>query len=203
MRTKALVFTALLSAASAFAQSNVYSVNVVGYTTITAPPGFSIIANQLDATNTVGALIPTPPDGTILYKYTTAFVGNSYFFGWSDPEMTLNPGEAAFFYNPLQTAYTMTFAGEVRQGNLTNDVPSGFSLLSSIVPQSGAVDADLGLPVGDGDIVYFYRGGQFVGYSYFFGWPDPANPPAPAVGEGFMLYRAGASTEWTRNFTVQ
>src|SRR6266403_950334 len=51
MRTKALLCAAGLLAAGAFtamAQSNVYSLNVVGYVNVSLTNGFTLLANQLD-----------------------------------------------------------------------------------------------------------------------------------------------------------
>jgi len=56
MRTKALILSGLLgllgaTTSSTMAQTNVYSLNAVGYINVVCPVGFSIIANQLNSTN--------------------------------------------------------------------------------------------------------------------------------------------------------
>ena len=74
MRTKTLLLAAALTAAgiaSIQAQSNVYSVNVVGYVNVVAPVGqFKMIANPLNATNnTIGGIGPVLPAGLAqIYK---------------------------------------------------------------------------------------------------------------------------------------
>jgi hypothetical protein len=117
---------------------------------------------------------------------------------------TLNPGEGAFFTSP--TATTLTFVGEVLQGNLTNSTPlNAFSIRSSMVPQAGAVTSVLGLPGEAGDQVYVYRNGYTI-YSFDdidMNWLP--SEPSINVGEAFFLKKDPASTksQWVRNFTVQ
>src|SRR5262245_30453866 len=103
MRTKTLLCAAALAAgvATSMAQSNVYSLNVVGYvnTAVVGSGGdgkFQMICNPLNATNnTIGVLIPTCPDFSALYKWNgTGFDIATFFLGsWDHPEYTLNPGE--------------------------------------------------------------------------------------------------------------
>ncbi len=205
MRTKTLLLSAAVGAVGLLAaDAQVYSVNSVGYVNKNIPTGFSLIANPLvGANNTVPTLFPSVPDGTIVYKFdagTQGFIANNYFFGWSDPAMTLVPGEGAFIYNP-GAGFTATFVGEVSQGNLSTPVAAGFSILSSKVPQQGALDTALGYPVADGDIVYRYDNAlaQYVAYNYFFGWNQI---PVIDVAESFFAFNSGASKSWTRTFSV-
>jgi len=220
MRTKALVLSALLGIASisaALAAGEVYSVNAVGYVNVSVPSGFSIIANPLNAaTNTVAALFGSVtggvPDGTTIYKFDpiTGYSGNDFSFGeWAKPNDTLLPGEGVFILNSGQTAFTVTFVGEVPQGPLTNSMPLGFSLRSSIVPQSGKLATDLGFPLKDAannDIdftIYRYnvpgKAAGYTGYAYEFGaWSEE---PVPAVGEGFFV-QLPVATQWVRTFSV-
>jgi hypothetical protein len=209
MRTKALTLTAVFCAlglATASAQA-VYSVNVVGYINVEAPNGFSILANQLDNGNgnRLGDLLPTAPDGATVYKFTGAgFDIVSYDeldAAWSNPNLTMAPGEAAFFRNP-GAPVTLTFVGEVRQGALSNELPAGFSMKSSIVPQAGSPD-QLGLQGADGDTIYLFRNGGYVISSYDEldeAWSSPV--PDIRVGEGFWFRNAGAARQWNRDFSV-
>jgi hypothetical protein len=122
--------------------------------------------------------------------------------GW-DVNLTLAPGEGAFISVP--SAKTVTFVGEVVQGNTTNSLPAGFSIRSSIVPQSAGLSSVLGFPAVAGDLVYFFNKAtqNYAGgiYESFGGnlW-DPAEP-APAVGQAFWVQKA-AQANWVRNFTV-
>src|SRR5258707_9446070 len=77
MKTKTLLLTAALAAAgaaSAMAQ-NVYSVNAVGYINKSVQSGFSLLSNPFVVSNeSLDALMPTPPEGTTVYK----LVGTTY-----------------------------------------------------------------------------------------------------------------------------
>lgn len=215
MRTKALLCAAALAAGAvtAMAQSNVYSLNVVGYVNTSLVGGganglFQMIGNPLNTTNnTVDALLPNPPAGTVLYKFNgTSFDITTFLGGWIPSGFTLNPGEGAIVNSP--SPWTNTFVGEVMQGSLSNAYPSGFSIRASKVPQAGTLTA-LGLPItqfADGDIVYQFNttaqsydiytalGGSWVGGSQA--------EPTLAVGESVWLQPANAGS-WNRTFTVQ
>src|SRR2546426_805740 len=125
MRTKTLLLTAALTAAGALtSMAQVYSVNIVGYINLSIPRGFSMIANQLNATpdNTLETLMPTMPEGTIIYKFNPALRGGLGAYdqyqwsadtsGWAPitanpphPLPTPNVGESFFFAsgNPART----------------------------------------------------------------------------------------------------
>jgi len=147
------------------AQTNVYSLNAVGYINVTVLPGFNMIACQLQTgTNTLGNLIPDSTnasgigyiDKCIAYKFngssytvdtansaTSAFANN-----WgAGGVMTMNPGEAIWFKNIFSTNLTFTFVGTVPQGTLTVTAagPSTFNMISSQVPQAGDLCSNLGL----------------------------------------------------------
>ncbi len=204
MRTKTLLITAALSAAgAATAMAQVYSVNAVGYINLSVPAGFSIIANQLDAgtgNNVLSKLFTSVPDGTIIYEYSNGGYNISTFaFGSWDVDQTLAPGQAAWINNPNTAAITVTFVGNVPQGSLSQQIPAGFSLQSSQVPQSGALDTVLGYPAAEGDIIYRYAGGGYTISTYAFGAWDTV--PTPNVGEGFWVNTQTAKS-WTRNFSV-
>jgi hypothetical protein len=211
MKIKAIALgaTFALTALLASAADPVYSVNVVGYHKTTIPPGFSMIANQVDSTNnTVGALFPNPPEGTTIYKFnpaTGSYIINPFDFGqWANPNQTLNPGEGAFILNPsLTTSFTNIFAGEVTTGTTTNALPSGFSVVSSVVPQSGALDSALGFPAVDGDVVYLFNSTTktYQIFPYDFG-TFGGTPPVPKVGESFFVLKNGPAS-WVRTFNVQ
>jgi hypothetical protein len=145
-------------------------------------------------------LFTSVPDGTIIYEFANGTYNISTFsFGSWDVDQTLAPGQAAFFNNPNTSAITVTFVGNVPQGSLSQSIPVGFSLQSSQVPQSGALDTVLGYPVADGDIVYRYAGGVYTISTYSFGSWDTI--PVPNVGEGFWV-NTSAAKNWTRNFSV-
>src|SRR2546430_1617669 len=106
MRTKALFCAAAMAAGalSSWAQSNVYSLNVVGYYNVTvAGNHYGMLANQLVQTNsTVQALFASAPSGQTILKWTGSLFApnnNDTSFGWDDPSMTLVPGEGFFLKN--------------------------------------------------------------------------------------------------------
>ncbi|HIG31567.1 MAG TPA: hypothetical protein EYQ50_28650 [Verrucomicrobiales bacterium] len=208
MRTKALLLTgALLVVAglTSLQAQTVFSVNAVGYVNVEVPSGFSIIANPLDAeSNTVGALFTDVPNGTTIYEFdagTGLFSINSFVFGsWSAPDAGLEPGQGVYIFNPGTDAFTSTFIGEVRQGELTTVLPAGFSMASSQVPQEGLISTDLAFPAGSGDTVYLFRAGEFQVFSQVFGSWSPEEPTV-SVAEGFFVSKAAAD-DWVRTFSV-
>jgi len=207
MRTKSLLFAAALSlagVASAVAQNNVYSVNAVGYVNLTVPAGFSMIANPLNSTNnTIGTLV-TLPRFSQLFKWNgTSFdIATMTGSGWDHPEFTLAPGEGAFV--SVGSQQTMTFVGEVLQGNLANAIPAGFSIRSSQVPQTGDVTA-LGLTpaLKRFDQLFKWNPGTSQYDIYSLGSGGVWNPSTPTVnvGESFFL-STSAGGSWTRTFSV-
>jgi len=225
MRTlKALACLAVLAGgiATTMAQSNVYSLNVVGYYNVTVGNGQKVmIANQLNTTNnTIGALLAPPMihNNDLLFKWTGAgFSGSQYSTDdgqWDpDPNVTLNPGEAAFFQNFSGATETLTFVGEVLQGSLSQTLPAGQKVMrSSMVPQQGLISTDLQAPYFNNDLLFVYNTKQngtdngYTGYQYSTddGQWDPIEPTIN-VGQGFFYIKAANATNpnWVRNFTVQ
>lgn len=207
MRTKTLLLTAAIGAAgvaTSMAQS-VFSVNAVGYVNVDVPAGFSMIANPLDAgtgNNTVAKLLASVPDGTTVYQFVNGgFTVNTLDLGeWVAPNAVLAPGGGAFIRSPSATK--ITFVGEVMQGNLSNPIAAGFSIMSSQVPQSGKLDTDLKFPAADGDTIYRFDNAakSYVSHTLDFGeWSN--GTPVPRVGESFFV-KAGKAGAWTRTFSV-
>lgn len=205
------------------AQSNVYSLNVVGYVNVTIPSGYSLIANPLNATdNTVSNLFSTAnPLGATVYSWNgSGFVANTldeFGGGWGNPALSLAPGVGFLIRNP-GAQFTNTFVGEVLQGTLNNTPPSGYSLLASMVPQQGyladTTSAGLGLTAGLGDTVYGWSGTGFVAINndeFGGGWNtnvppftvDNAKGPLINVAQGFFYNNVAHTATWVRNFTVQ
>jgi len=217
MRTKTLLCLAALTAAgvaTSMAQSNVYSLNVVGYYNVVVPATtYLLVGNQLNTTNnTLPGIIPSTVAGAQFQKFNGGY--SAYTFDPDDlawvPDatgVTLRPGEGGLFRSPSAT--TLTFVGEVRQGLLTNALPVGIRVLrSSIVPQQANLTA-LGLvpPYAEpGDQLQTLHGG-FAAWTYD---PDdlawlPAPEPTINVGEAFFYRKSpsGTNPNWVRNFTVQ
>jgi hypothetical protein len=209
MRTKALFVaaaTGLAAISTSFAQ--VYSVNVVGYVNVELQPGFNLVANPLSTTsNTIADLIPGV-DGMSVFKYVDGAYESANYLellgGWDDPTITLDPGEGAFISLPGDQNVTITFVGEVMEGQLSNPLPAGLSMKSSMVPQAGTLSA-LGYVAQDGDTVYKYSAAQqgyiTANYLELLGGWDTGLEPTLEVGEAMFLSKAAASS-WDRDFTV-
>jgi hypothetical protein len=190
------------------AQSNVYSLNVVGYYNVVAPANVKImLGNQLHTTNdTLVGVIPSPGPGANFFKFNAGF--SVYTFDDVDLAWTGNtslaPGEGGFFISPVNT--TLTFVGEVPQGSLTNTLPIGVKVLrTSIVPQTGGVSSDLKLPAEPADNLFKFNNGYTV---FTFDDVDLAwtpSEPTNAVGGAFFYIKASGNVSnlWIRNFTVQ
>ena len=204
MKKQSLLLTAVavcLGTASAFAA---VTSNVVGYVNKSIPSGLSLIANQLDnkTGNKLPDVLPAIPDGATVYKFNGAGYNSVGFFGGYDAgadAFTLNPGEGVFINVDAPT--TLTFAGEVRQGNLSTPlVGNGLTVAASQVPQAGTIDTALGFAPHDGDTVYKFANGAFTALTYFGGW-DAGSAPSLAIGEAVFIL-TDVNRSWDRTFVV-
>lgn len=203
MRTKTLLLTAAVGAAGmagSIAQDAVFSVNAVGYVNTTVPAGFSIIANPLNnGDNTLNTVVSGVATGTQVFKFDGANFASSTFIegiGWT-PNASAEPGEG-FFVNS-SAEQTITFVGEVPQGDLSNEIPAGLSIKSSQVPQALNL-ADAGFPASTGDQVFFFRDGNYAGSTFIDGLGF--TPAAEVgVGEGFFVSSNNGGS-WDRTFSV-
>jgi hypothetical protein len=138
----------MMAAATAGAQSSVYSLNVVGYVTMSFQPGDNWFGNPFASSDvTLNTLMPTAPTGATVslwnsalnqYSSTATFLGT----GWSSNPM-LNPGMGALLNT--STLFVDTFVGNVLNfdGSPWSDVPiepmpftgpAGHYLFSSKMP---------------------------------------------------------------------
>jgi hypothetical protein len=209
MRTQLILTTAALGLAGSLgASAQVYSVNAVGYINITVPAkSYALVANQLNAGgNTIKEVIPSVPDGTTVFKYAqgSGFSANQADFGaWANEGASLAPGIGFFLQNTGAQPLTVTFVGEVPQGNLTTALAKGLNLTGSQVPQAGTLTGDLKFPAVDGDTVFQWNVATqkyLPANTLDFGaWSG--GEPKIAVGEGFFVQKAAAGS-WTRSFSV-
>jgi hypothetical protein len=182
MRTKSLFAAAAIVAAgvlSSEAQSNVYSLNVVGYVNLTLRPGYNLIANQLNnsasATHAISAVLTN----------ITGLADGSTFFGWNagaqDFTQAANwvgtPPDGPAWYNADYTALstdtaprgagvfifnaggvnaTLTLVGEVPQGANSVSVPNNYGFLADFVPTSQEIITN-GFPVADGSTLQTFN----------------------------------------------
>jgi len=229
MRIKTLLLTAALTAigsAAVMAQTNVYSLNAVGYVNVSLVKGFNMIADQLQSTNnTISNLLNDAAgtyDGLTVYKWTgSGFqtdTANSAIYpnNWQNSGViTLNPGEAAWIKTPA--AMTITFVGTVPTGNLTVNLAGAgaFSMVSSMVPQAGDLATNLGYTnFNDGDKIFVFNpatqayqtfnvsfAAGNTGYNQDF---VNTGDPVLAVGQGFWYQTAktAPATVWTRSFSI-
>jgi hypothetical protein len=155
----------------------------------------------------------TVPDGMIVYHFNpvadqfvvAVYDGIDSAFGpAANAAQAIPPGTGVFVFNPSGGNVTVTFVGEVPQGAASNqEVPQGFSIKGSTVPQEGTLPA-LAYPAADGDIVYEWNPTTDTYISSVFDGIDNAwGPQVPtiSVGEAFYAYKNAAAT-WTRNFSV-
>jgi hypothetical protein len=227
MRTKSFLAAAALIAAGALslqAQSNVYSLNVVGYVNVSVagPSLFNMVANPFNTgTNGANQVLPDVDQSQVL-KWNPAAGGfdtytfDSGFGGWIDSSFnnvvpTVPPGEGFFYFNPNATA-TLTFVGEVAAksgGSVTNVVTGpGFRLVGSKIPYGGAVsNASFNLPIQDNMQVLEWNGSTGYitsGYdSGFGGWIDDSfnniAPPTIDAGQGFFYNNPSATVNWIQS----
>jgi hypothetical protein len=200
--------------ATAVAQT-VYSVNAVGYVNVTVPAGkFALLANPLNQpTNTLATILPDVPNNTVVYVFDVnagAFTqitkrSATLWSGGSGGATVLNPGTGFFVKNAGTADFTITFVGEVPQGdNLTVNIPkAGFNLLGSIVPQAGKVSTDLGLPTVANDAIYTFNKDTQAYVTSTKRTATLWSPSEPTidVANGFF-FKATAPGTWTRSFKV-
>ena len=224
MRSKALLCQAAIVAyaMSSMAQANVYSVNIVGYATVSVPPGYSLLANPLSTgvTNGANEIMPVIDGEQILTWNGSGFSYVSFdsgFGGWVDANQapaaapSLPPGKGFFFYNPGGFATNVTFVGQVVPGPLSTNclqIPVGYSLIGSPLPATvtNITSAPVRLPLIDGLQILTWNGSGYVYTSYdtgFGGWIDansaPTNAPPYTLGQGFFLFQPSAAATWCQN----
>jgi len=196
MRTKALLCAAAVAAGAltSMAQSNVYSLNIVGYVNTPMVTGYNLLGNPLDnGTNDLASLFPNASFGDTVYTFVGGSFQSAVYFGSWSPDAVLAPG-LGFFYNAGAPG-TNTFVGNVLTGTQTVNIPAGYSMVASKIPIAATL-GNLNFPANFGDTVYYYGAGGFSS-SVFFGSWSPDN--TVGVGQGFWI-NAGAAEVWTQVF---
>jgi hypothetical protein len=203
------------------AQSNVYSLNIVGYVNVAITPGLNLISNPLkpsngnyNITNTIS--LPDTADGASIFKWggtawssqIPSWIGG---FGW-DPSFDIALGESFFLQSPTAAGnYNVTFVGEVQTGDVAYSLPSG---LSVVAPKTPVAQRFPGADIGhDGDSIFTWTGSAWNStvWSFLdgFGWDGGSSPdnniagPTVAVGGGVVYQNLGAPLTWTRTFNPQ
>jgi hypothetical protein len=212
MRTKTIVLSALLGAlgsVSVMAQTNVYSLNVVGYINASMPPGYSQLTCPLISSpdNTIGTVLNNASGayiGVIVQFYNPSTGGYSTdqgeavggrggtlnTNGWANNGTNvLAPGVACWVQNPSNVTLNATFVGTVPTGALTNSLVKGYNLVGSIVPVSGDIITNSLSTLTNynfGDVVLVYNPAT-LGYNTY----EVANGGRGAGGYGY--YEGGPS----------
>lgn len=222
MRTKTLLGLAALAVGLSSSMAQVYSLNVVGYVNVPLQANkLSFLSVPLTPNGgnyniTNSMVLNDAQDGATIFAWTgttwnpdapTWFGGG---VGWS-PDMVIPSGTAFFISSKADS--TLTFVGEVPQGAIAYNIPTGVSTLANKVP---AATPFPGGTIGhDGDTMFVWSQssqkwnndswGYFdgVGWSYSGTPAGSTNGPALNPGEGVFYVNSGAAIPFTQNFTVQ
>src|SRR5215208_4493211 len=117
MRLKTLLSIAALAAgvATSQAQSNVYSLNVVGYVNVVCSNGFTLVNTPLVATNyTLTNLLDAYiPAGASVYTFGggsfQTFTKDEFDGTWNGANTLLPNGKGYFIRNPFGAPFTVTY----------------------------------------------------------------------------------------------
>ncbi len=204
MKTQIRLLIAALTILSAQAQTNVYSLDVIGYVNHTFGVGDSLFSNPLarSPANTLSSLFAnsTVPDGTVVSLWNSASktfdTSSTYGSGAWSINFTLNPGTGAKLTTSM--AFLNTFVGNVQSHNggpfadpLTPapvySGPNGLFLLSDKAPVSSSTGNDifqniLGRAPNLGEQVL-----TLTTTSTYLGGGNWDNPPSMAVGGAVFL----------------
>jgi hypothetical protein len=186
--------------------------NAIGYVNTDLSPGLNLISNPLIPLDARLKQILTAefPNGTEVHFLTsTGYVTarhDSPSRHWTPSEaaeLSLSPGDGFFIHNPTGAAVAITFVGTVPVGWLTNHIPAGLSIQSSIVPHTGGLDV-LGFPAEPGDMVFLYDVTRQRYEGFFFDeFQQEWRPSIPEinVGEAFFVLKTRA-IDWVRHFSI-
>jgi hypothetical protein len=212
MRTKVLLGLAVLAAgaATSMAQSNVYSLNIVGYANVPIRAGYNFHTTPFRVTtaqtNGANEILPANTgqyDGDAIltwsgHGWASANLDSSSPSGFSDSGGTpiaapiLSAGKGYLYYNGQGASNNITYVGEVRTGTNTVSIPGSpeFAAVGSPAPLSGGVISVLQFsnPAGvlDGDAVLIAVGAISGFSSSGFdsasptGFSDSGGTPIPA-----------------------
>jgi hypothetical protein len=205
MRTKTLLLTAAAIVAgvvSVQAQSNVYSVNVVGYVNRAFPGGsFQLVANPLDngTNNLDSAFGALPAKSQAQFWNGASFDSFTKGTTWPGGAPAVPPGVGLFV--KAQSATNNTFVGQVAApvgGSVTQSLSAGlFVLVGSKVPYAGDLnDTNLALTqLAAKSQVQKWNGVGFDSYTKGTSWPVN---PGLSVAEGFFL-KSQTATQWVQS----
>jgi RHS repeat-associated protein len=180
---------------------------------VTLQKGYTPIANQLDYAgpnaggNSLNNIMPAVPDGSGLYKFDNshgtwvqAFY-NASSGSWTPNNVTLNPGEGAFFQSPA--AFQLTLAGRPHVPVLPVAISTGsWGLLSRQTNDVGTYANIVGTPPLDGARIFrgsppTYSSSVFVvsngWHDAILGTPQGTNGPSIPVGQAAWFANSSAA----------
>jgi hypothetical protein len=158
--------------ATSMAQSNVYSLNIVGYANVPTPKGYSFQSNPFDASpdnkanNVIANPDPTqdysgPWDASNIQSWTgtgwsvllfdsvtsDTTTGFTTTLGAPAPAPVLNSGVAYLINNGQGVSNNITYVGTVRTGtnSITYPVQAHAFAVGSPLPYSGGISTGLGM----------------------------------------------------------
>lgn len=197
-----------------------FSDNIIGYYHIDMPGtnGWRIIANQLNqfgaGGNAIDQLIPSGvvPNNTKIYKIKSDASYDTYTYSplshnWTPSGLVLNPGDAVWIQKGAAQSVTLSFCGEVPQGNLRAAIPAWHYAMNSSMRAFSANVTNIvrTLAVNSSDqIQYFdystqvYSTTTWSPLSHY--WTTSYNIP---LGDGFFIYRPNTypQVNWDEFFT--
>ena len=163
---------------------------------VTAVPGYTAIANQLDnGGNTLDEVLPFVPGGCEVLKWdcTTwqVYTFDDLDLVWLPAGGTLTPGEGAWFYNPSGSAITLTFTGTPHVPVLPAALPCGCgntNFLSCQTATAGTYENITGKSPTEGAVIVRWNAVTQAWDTYTFsgGAWSPAVPLAN-VGESVFV----------------
>jgi hypothetical protein len=120
---------------------------------------------------------------------------------WTNPSETLHPGESAILFLAGEEQMTVTFAGRILDGLLSNNVPSGWSLLAPLFPMHGGLTSVGGLVPGAGDHLLLFQNNEPKVFTYLAHEQWHPDEPRIQAGQGFLI-RSSNGFLWEKVFHV-
>lgn len=215
MRTKQLYLAAaalLGGLLTASAQSNVYSLNIVGYVNVEVKNGYNMVANPLNdgngnnSTNLVPSTLPVNSQVLVFDPVGGYTTSTKKATGWT-LNFVIPPGKGYFVRN-LGTSLTNTYVGSVAgsvPGSLTNSIAVGYNMVGSPYPIGGNItntgSNTLNIPgalaINSQILTFDPVGGYTTSTKKATGWTVPHNM---SVGQGFFIRNVGGSpVSWTQD----
>ena len=182
-----------------------YAARAIGYVTLTLPSGKSLISNPLaNSGNRVSDILPSVPSGSTLAKFNPAtgkWETNTFTDAWSQPGMTLAPGEGAVLDNNGD-AFSVLLTGFTPWQKTTLSIPAGDSVVSPALAKGGLLSSRLGLPLAEGLVVKLLNNstGKHDAYTVSNGTWSPTEPVV-ALGQAIIV-SAPSALNWSHDPTL-